>query len=201
MTRVENSISKYEYGEYDVLGRVKTGTQTTVTQSPATESYQMSYEYDLAGDMTSQTYPSGRKVTTTYDSAARITEVKGELSGQMTPYASSFSYASHGAVKEMKLGNGLWESAQFNNRLQPVMMGLGASQGASGVWRLDYTYETTPGAMNNNGNVLSQKITVPTGGSPLVLFQSYLYDGVNRLLEARENLDSDSGTQQWKQRL
>jgi hypothetical protein len=80
------------------------------------------------------------------------------------------------------------------------MMGLGASQGATGVWRLDYTYETTPGAMNNNGNVLSQKITVPTGGSPLVLFQSYLYDGVNRLLEARENLDSPTGAQQWKQR-
>ena len=58
----------------------------------------------------------------------------------------------------MQLGNGRWESTQFNSRLQPTQIALGKTQNATDLLDLDYSYATT----SNNGNVLSQTITVPT---------------------------------------
>jgi RHS repeat-associated protein len=57
----------------------------------------------------------------------------------------------------MRLGNGLWETTQFNSRLQPTQIGLGSGSQTQDKVRLDYSYGTT----QNNGNVLSQTITVP----------------------------------------
>lgn len=80
----------------------------------------------------------------------------------------------------MKLGNNLWEHAIFNQRLQPVEIGLGTSQGVSDKFKLNYDFGTT----TNNGNVLSQTITI-LGGPTLV--QNYTYDALNRLQTAQEN--------------
>jgi YD repeat-containing protein len=71
LTSVSSSVSSYSYGSYDVMGRVLTGTQTTDGQP-----YTMSYQYNLAGGMTSETYPSNRVVMTEYDSAGRVAGVK-----------------------------------------------------------------------------------------------------------------------------
>src|SRR6266516_2816583 len=91
--------------------------------------YLMSYGYNLADGMTSQTYPSGRTVSTSFDTAGRISGVTGQKSGELnkTYVWSSISYASHGAVKAMQLGNALWEHTNFNNRLQPIQIGLGTN--------------------------------------------------------------------------
>src|SRR5262249_55371133 len=86
--------------------------------------------------------------------------------------------APHGAITQLRLGNGRWEKAHFNNRLQPDLIGLGSTQGATDLLSLGYGYGTT----NNNGNVLSQTITVPGG----TFTQGYGYDGVNRLQTASE---------------
>jgi YD repeat-containing protein len=174
LTSVSSTVSSYSYGEYDPLGRVKTGTQTTSGQS-----YSMSYGYDLAGNMTSETYPSGRTVTTAFDGGGRVSSVNGQKTGEANKtYASQFGYAAHGAVSAMALGNGLWEHTSFNSRLQPVQIGLGTSVADSSKLRLDYGYGTT----NNNGNVLSQTITI----GATVMSQSYAYDSLNRLSSASE---------------
>ena len=56
---------------YDPLGRASQSQQTTVGQT-----YSMVYGYDLAGYLVSETYPSGRVVTTTYDTAGRLAGVQ-----------------------------------------------------------------------------------------------------------------------------
>ena len=119
-------------------------------------------------------------------------------------YASHFTYNAVGAVTSMQLGNGRWESTTFNSRLQPTQIALGATQGATNLLDLDYTYGTTA----NNGNVMSQTITVPTVGTDpgFTAVQTYSYDSLNRLQQAYErpngwtesNCTSDP-TQCWKQ--
>ncbi len=109
------------------------------------------------------------------------------------------SYNAAGAVTSMQLGNGRWESTQFNSRLQPTQIALGATNGATNLLKLDYAYGTT----NNNGNILSQTITVPTAGlnTGFVAVQSYTYDSLNRINDVTENVTPTGGSssQSWKQ--
>ena len=101
------------------------------------------------------TYPSGRTITTSYDDANRVDGISGQKSGESNKtYTTSYTYASHGAVGSMQLGNTKWEHAIFNSRLQPTEIGLGTSSGDSSLVKFTYGYGTT----TNNGNLLSQTI-------------------------------------------
>jgi RHS repeat-associated protein len=178
LVSASSSVSSTHYDEFDSLGRVKRTRQVTDGYT-----HTMSYEYDLAGNMISQTYPSGRIITTHLDAAGRINSITGQKTGETAKtYVSSVSYAAHGAIEAKRLGNGLWEHTVFDNRQLPTQIGLGSSITDSSVLRLDYTYNT-PGTTNNNGNVRTQTITVPG----LNVNQSYTYDSLNRLLTAQEN--------------
>ena len=94
----------------------------------------------------------------------------------------------------MQLGNGKWESTRFNSRLQPTQIALGTVQSRTDKFRLDYSYGTT----TNNGNVQSQTIAVPTVGSNqgFTATQSYTYDSLNRLKDAKEMIGT---IEAWKQ--
>jgi hypothetical protein len=112
-----------------------------------------------------------------------------------TDATNRIQYTAHGAIKAMKLGNGLWEHTSFNGRLQPIQIGLGTSSSNSSTLQLDYTYHTTT-LSNNNGNVRSQHIMI---GSAVDVTQSYEYDESNRLQSAEEKLMGLPQTSQWKQ--
>ena len=114
-------------------------------------------------------------------------------------YADSFTYTAAGALSSMQLGNGRWESTQFNSRLQPTQIALGTVQNATDKLKLNFTYNTA-GQNDNNGNVLSQTITVPTTGNVqgFTAVQNYTYDSLNRLKSATENINSNP-TPEWKQ--
>jgi RHS repeat-associated protein len=185
----------YYYDGYDAMGRVTASHQ--ITNSGVATGYAMRYGYDLAGNMTSETYPSGRQVLTEYDSAGRtagISAAGGYYAGATATDATNrIQYAPQGAVSVMQLGNDKWEHTLFNNRLQPTQIGLGTSGTDSSVMKLDYAYGTT----TNNGNVTSQIITAPG----LTVNQCYGYDSLNRLSTAEERSGGTTcaGTQQWKQ--
>jgi RHS repeat-associated protein len=189
-TSVTSSISSYSYIEYDPVGQVKSARQTTDAVD-----YNMSYTYNLAGGMISQSYPSGRIVGTEFDNAGRIAGVENATTGAFyqggasTDATNRLQYNAMGAVTAARLGNGLWEHAVFNARLQTTQIGLGTSSANSSVLQLDYGYGTT----NNNGNLKSQTITLPDGTA---LTQTYSYDALNRLTSATE---INGGTQTWKQ--
>jgi RHS repeat-associated protein len=190
LTKVSSSISQTEYTAFDNLGRVLTHKQTTNGTA-----YTTGYTYNLSGALIEETYPSGRVVKNTLDNDGRLSNVETRTAtGAFQTRANSFNYTSAGAVGAMKLGNNRWESTQFNNRLQPTQIALGTSQNNTDLLKLDYSYGTT----NNNGNVLSQTITVPTSGgsSGFTAVQNYSYDSLNRIKNATETV---SGVQTWKQ--
>jgi RHS repeat-associated protein len=167
----------YQYTGFDGLGRVTNSSQTT-NGTP----YTFQYTYNLAGSITSTTLPSGRVINTTYDSAGRPYTVKSTpLGGTQTTYVSSASYATHGALSQIAMGNGITETTSFNARLQPVSIQAG------NLLTLGYTYSPT----QNNGNAQNQTITRPGVG---YWTQTYGYDGVDRLGSANE-----SGTGSWSE--
>jgi len=193
LTKVSSSVSDVLYTGYDAMGSVTGSTQVTGGQT-----YQMGYAYDLSGNLTSQTYPSGRVITSSYDTAGRLNSVSGQEGGGATkPYASLLSYSPHGAIKEMKLGNNLWAHTIFNERLQPQLIGLGTSQDIPNPqdlnrFRVDYSY----GGATNNGNLINQTISVPDAAGNVIaqMTQSYSYDDLNRIEVAQENAGAS-----WKQ--
>lgn len=190
LASVSSSVSASNYAGYDALGKVTGSSQVTNGQT-----YSMSYGYNLAGALTTEMYPSGRVVTTSYDNAGRLSSVGGQMTGEVNKtYASQLSYAASGATTDLKLGNNLWEHSNFNSRLQPTEIGLGTTQGGIDRLKLNYDY----GTITNNGNVQSQTITVPTISSvtDYAVTQSYTYDSLNRLKSAEE---INGSTQSWKQ--
>ena len=189
-------VSRTAYNRYDALGRVLESTQRT-----GGTSYTMAYSYDRAGNLTSQRYPSGRVVNYVYDGAGRIAGAKTGTDGWYAggTGTNAVEYEPHGGVKQVLLGNGLWEQRRYNARLQPTRIGLGTRKATggltatgptptAGLMLLEYGY----GAGSNNGNVLSQRIRV---GAALNQNQAYTYDSLNRLNTAAE---SGSGTP-WSQ--
>lgn len=82
-----------------------------------------------------------------------------------------------------------------------MQIALGNVQNATDQLKLNFTYNTTTGGTpnaDNNGNVLSQTITVPTVGSNqgFTAVQTYTYDALNRIKDAKELIGT---TEQWKQ--
>ncbi len=180
----QTEVSRTAYNRYDALGRVLESTQRT-----GGSSYTMAYGYDRAGNLISQRYPSGRVLDYVYDEAGRIA---GAKTGTDDWYAqgegdNAVAYEPHGGMKDLLLGNGLWEQRRYNARLQPTQIGLGTGKTAAGtalsteragMLLLDYSY----GTASNNGNVLSQRIRAGT----LNQIQRYTYDSLNRLKTAKE---------------
>ncbi len=196
LIKVESSVSTTEYTSFDILGRVTGHRQTTDGKE-----YETDYTYNLSGALIEQTYPSGRKVKNTFDMNGNLAQVQSQKNATdiWRPYAGNFVYTAAGAVSSMKLGNGKFENTTFNSRLQPTQIGLGSSATNQGLLKLNYNYGTT----NNNGNILSQTITVPTVGQTtgFVAIQNYSYDSLNRLKQATENITPNGGSQSlsWQQ--
>jgi RHS repeat-associated protein len=173
------------------------------------------YTYTLAGAIDSETYPSGRVVKNVLDASGDLSKVESARCGSthgvsasctdqqgFWSYAKNLTFNAAGAVTSMQLGNGKWESTVFNSRLQPTQIALGTVQNGYDKLKLNYTYNTT-GNADNNGNIQSQTITVPTVGANtgFVAVQNYNYDSLNRLKDATENVTPNGGlaSQSWKQ--
>lgn len=191
-----NPFSVTKYIAFDQMGRV-TGSQ----QATDGVIYNaQSYVYNLSGALTFETYPSGRVVKNVFDNGGDLSIVQSKKTSTAGywNYAQHFSYTAAGGVGSMQLGNGKWESTQFNSRLQPTQIALGTVQNGTDNLLLNYTYSTTPTSTDNNGNVLSQIITVPTVGNAggFTATQNYTYDSLSRLKSATESI---SGSQSWKQ--
>jgi YD repeat-containing protein len=137
VSSVSSSVSAYSYDAYDGAGRV-----TSSSQSVDGVTYPMpDYQYDHIGNITSEEYPSGRVVKTSYDEAGRVAGVKNKATGLFYVGAAEtdfnrIRYAAHGAPETMKLGNGLWEHTIFNKQFQPTEIGLGTLPSDSSVLKI-----------------------------------------------------------------
>ncbi len=185
-TGVKSSVSRTNYTGFDNLGRLVTHQQITDGQT-----YGTSYTYNLSGGLISETYPSGRTVNYDINADGDLSRVWGQEASGTATYANSFDYNASGAVTALKLGNGRWETAQYNNRLQITEIGLGNSATDASLLKLELGYGTNT---LNNGNLRSQKISFNGLAQPFE--QTYTYDDLNRLQVAEEKV---SGATTWKQ--
>jgi RHS repeat-associated protein len=182
---------------YDHLGRAQGQHQyyRNAADTDWTAAYTTSRTYDLASNVKSQTYPSGRTVNYSYNTAGQVTNFSGNL-GDGTPrtYASGMIYNPRGQMMRETFGTttNLYHRRYYNRRGQMFDVRLGtdgntaydvenpvAWRGAAGTWnrgaiRLFYSstltdyedYNTSNGALaNNNGNLHRMDHFVPGNDS------------------------------------
>jgi RHS repeat-associated protein len=103
ITRIDDASGSVEY-TYNVLGQV---TQEKKTTSAVV--YTVAYAYDLDGNVTQITYPSGRIVTYGRDSVGRISGVTTKKDSGSSPVtlAMSVTYEPFGPLTSLTYGNGL----------------------------------------------------------------------------------------------
>ncbi|MBK9529894.1 MAG: RHS repeat protein [Acidobacteria bacterium] len=201
LTKVTNGPFTTEYMSFDNLGRLTRSKQIPDDVIYGTDQSPMTYSYNLSGALVEETYPSGRVVRHTYESDGDLSTVTSRKSGSniFKQYASNFLNTASGGISQMKLGNGKWETAEFNERAQVKKLGLGASAADTAIWKTNYEYGELDanGQVNtgqNTGNIAKQTLIIPGASSN----QWYKYDPLHRLAEARETTGS-SQTNNWIQ--
>ena len=81
--------------EYDASGRPRVQRQRFETNGVWSNSYQVSRNYNLGGNVNSQTYPSGHTVNYTYDGAGRTLTFTGIFGdGTSRTYANGSATAN-----------------------------------------------------------------------------------------------------------
>ncbi len=192
LTTINNGYASENMLGFDALGRVLLSNQQMSGQT-----YTFSYTWNLAGALTSETFPSGRTVSISYDGANRVSGITGTVGSTQKTYLSDVNYAPQGSPNWYLYGNNLCRAFTYNSRLQTTSMidsavngaapnGSSCTNGPNEHLVQSFTWGTT----NNNGNL--QSVTTSHGGPNYPQFltfnTSFTYDGVNRLKTA-----SDSG--------
>lgn len=188
---------------YDKMGRELLEQRTTNSITKST-----TYTYDLAGDLATLTYPSGRTITYTYDSAGRpsdavdtansINYAVGSCSNGATSPTTGACYAPQGALSQIQNGTNLVSTYLFSTRLQPCWMyattGTGlatntacnaSDPGAGNILDLQYNFNSG----HDNGNVIgiTNNRSGQTGRT-----QSFTYDQVNRIVSGQSTATTGS---------
>ncbi len=180
--------TKIQY-DYDLMGQVKKHNQIV-----GANTYEMNYGYNLAGQLTSEKYPSTRMVNYNFQTGYGLTSVNDASN----TYLSAMTYTPHGAVNSETLGNGAIHTMAFNDRLQLSQINLVKS--GTELQRYDYSYgqydatNTTLDATKNNGQIA--KIEGFIGGAKQ-WEQRHSYDALGRLCVAGE-YRGDNNLVSWR---
>jgi len=180
----------YSIFGYDTMGRVsfqEDYLNTAETSGCPGAWSTISASYDLAGNQTSLTYPSGRAIKSQFNGASRPTKIfVDDFNGYN--YLSSANYAPFGSPTTFALGNGATETSTYNKRLQPLNQQLANTTSTL----LNRTYGFYDTSAHNNGNVISITDNLNSG-----LSQNFSYDSLNRLYTAQTT--GTSGPDCWGQ--
>lgn len=164
---------------FDSMGQV-VNQQVTI----AGQIYPLDYGYNLAGALTTETYPSRRVVNYELDAGGRMSKI---ANGSKT-YASQFDYKSPtGELKSIALGNGTVENYVYNSRLQIESLDL--AKGGTQIQHYDYKFGVYDPATNtvdetkNNGLIAQIESVI---GAQKQWQQRFAYDSLDRLKSTRE---------------
>jgi len=170
---------------YDQMGRV-TRLQKVVNATTYTITYG---SYNVAGELTSITYPSGSTVRQSFDAIGRLCEVAPQTTGcgtSTSPYANGYSYNPAGQVTGFNYGNGVAASFVYSpGRLQ--LTSLSYTKGTQTLFSLNYWYKQdstncASGTAGNNGQIQCITDSVDAGRTV-----NYTYDALRRLGTAVTN--------------
>ncbi len=173
--------------DYDLMGRVKKHRQYIGTQE-----YPMEYGYNLAGQLTTQKYPSGRVVTNSFDANGRLA---GVSDGSRT-YLSGLQYEGKGgSVSQASLGNGTTQTIGLNDRFQLLEQEL--KKGSEVLQKYGYTYGEldSQSILRNNGKL--ETVTSHIGATKQWT-QKFTNDHIGRLKETQERR-GDTSAVSYKQ--
>ena len=192
-----NAASTATIYSYDPMGRVTTFWQCTTYNCGSSSSlWKTSYNYDLAGDVTSWTHPEGFTITNSINGAQQITQIQSSLGAPYpTQLASSISYEPWGALSNITDGcygtgqnQGCTQATEgyaYNNRLQVINLG-------NADFCMAYNYYASVGTgttcnapasgHGNNGSVLGF-VSGHVNGS-LNHSETFTYDSLHRLTSA-----------------
>ena len=184
---------------YDAMGRLKNQWVSTPSFSTTGAVYPISAAYDLAGDVTSLTYPDGRTVNQTWNGGGQLAQV---ADGTSYKYVSSANYGPNGTMTSIFYGNGVANGINRNSRQQINEMGVvrigsdapGTFTGVTNLSVKEICYgpntpalsSTIPGCTNtpanpngipNTGNVWQIMDTLNPSAT-----QNFNYDNLNRLI-------------------
>jgi YD repeat-containing protein len=182
MTKIMEG-SNSQTSTYDNLGRIV--SVATVIDGTT---YTTSYGYNLAGQITSITYPSGRVVAQSVDGIGRLSSV---ASGGTT-YLNGFSYNAAGKTLGFTLGNGVQASFSYNDHLQLASLRYFKSGSATDVLNLGYAYGT-----NNNGQIQAVHYYTAPGTEDARGSEYFTYDPWSRLSAAQTGMVSASTPGTW----
>ena len=209
---IDSNVEKTVVESYDALGRPKVRRQSFKQNGTWSEPFQTSRDYNLAGGVILQTYPSNHFVTYNYNSAGRLADkdaqnlaFKGNLGdGQERTYASGNTYSSWGSLTMERFGTQtpLYHKLQYNVRGQLWDVRVATGSDVNGSWNrgcLQMFYESTythgASGPDNNGNVLKTNHYVPMDESSstwAIHDQFYSYDSLNRITSVAEYFISNT---------
>jgi RHS repeat-associated protein len=169
-TSMTDSIGTLNY-DYDSMSRLTLETRTITGVSGT---FTTGYGYNLKGDITSMTYPSGRVVNFTYATGngccnSRLASVVDQTSS--TTVNSTMNYDAGGDPLNSTLGNGIVLSYVYNNRRQEMSI----RAALSGMSLMDFSYNYGSSS-TDTGRVLSRTDAIQPEHTA-----SYSYDSVYRL--------------------
>lgn len=148
--------------------------------------YTTGYGYNLAGEMTQITYPSGRVVQQSFDPIGRLCEIAPQTTAcgsASSPFATAYGYNAASEGTGFTYGNGVIASIGYSpDRLQ--LTSLSYVKGSTTLFALNYFYhqdsQNCPtGAPANNGQIQCITDGVDSGRN-----LSYTYDALGRLAAA-----------------
>jgi RHS repeat-associated protein len=176
--------------------------QRTTTSSPSNITKNSTYYFDLANNLTSITYPTGRIVNYTYDAANRPATAADSANGityaaaQSTPpsgcLSSGVCYTPQGSEYSVAIGKsssftGVNIAETYNTRLQPLEIKASSSAGSAS----DITYSfVDPTSGGNAGHVNTITNNINSSRS-----QSIAYDHLDRIVSA--GTTATTGTYCW----
>jgi RHS repeat-associated protein len=179
------ATSLYAYS-YDAMGRLANLWVSTPSYNSGTSPvFPVSAKYDLAGNISDLTYPSGRHIHQAWNAAGELSsstlaDIGGVVQSPGQSYLTSASYFPDGSPSSLTLGNGVQQTFAKNNRLQVQSLAISNSLApfsANGFLSHSYCYTgCTTGGTANNGNIWGITDTLKAANT-----QGFTYDSLNRI--------------------
>jgi RHS repeat-associated protein len=168
-----------ELYSYDAMGRqIRIGT--AFPSEVGWSAHGTSVTYDLAGNITSLTYPDGRVVTQGWNSAGLLQSSTFSTWNSTSvgySYLTSASYWPDGSPNTMTFGNGITQTINKNPRLQVTEISFLPSASGLSQTIFDKQYNFTSSCQSaNNGNIMQVIDTLNNNQS-----QAFCYDQLNRI--------------------
>ncbi|MBU7025327.1 MAG: RHS repeat protein [Theionarchaea archaeon] len=127
-------------GDYADYAHDSWNRLATETRHISTNTYTISYQYDVANRLTKLTYPDNMQILYSYDDLNRITEIKRYIDGMNDEILmDNVQYDTESLLTQFDYGNDLRASFSYDSRDRPLTIDV--KDGETSFLDLDYTYD------------------------------------------------------------